>query len=120
MFTLQKTVTISSSHHLNLDYPSPCSNQHGHNWKITVVVKGDELNKNRMLADFKAVKELIMILDHTSLNKIIEQPTAEVIALWVYDKVNAYLYSHWSGDNESPYCEKVIVEESEGSVVTYE
>ena len=45
MFKIQKTMEISGSHQLNLDYDSACKQLHGHNWFVTVYVKADNVNK---------------------------------------------------------------------------
>jgi len=70
MFYISKTMEISASHSLKLDYESPCNNLHGHNWKITVHCKSDKLNNNGMITDFSTIKKVLnTVLDHTNLNK---------------------------------------------------
>lgn len=108
MFYIQKRFEISACHHLNLSYPSKCTNLHGHNWIITVYCKSETLDSNGMVIDFSLVKEIVHgKLDHKNLNEVLDfNPTAENIAHWIYTQV--------------PKCYKVEVQESEGNVAIYE
>ncbi len=108
MYEVRKTMEVSGSHHLHLDYPSKCSNVHGHNWKITVVcrVKDDGLDQNGMVIDFTKIKDVVNRYDHTNLNDFMEQPTAENVAKAIFDDV--------------PHCVRVEVEETEGNKAIYE
>lgn len=67
MYEIRKTLEVSAAHKLKLDYDSPCTHEHGHNWKITVFCKSDEVNTNGMVIDFN--------------------PTAENIAKWIVDSI---------------------------------
>lgn len=107
MFTVTKRMTVSGAHKLNLDYPSKCSNLHGHNWVITVTLKRDDLDKNGMVYDFTKIKELVNGLDHVFINNVVDfNPTAENIAKYLCDRI--------------PYCVRVTVQETEGNEATYE
>ena len=109
MYYVSKRMEIAGSHKLNLDYESKCKNLHGHNWIVTVYLKGESLNHNGMLMDFTHIKKQIHdVLDHQHINDIVEvNPTAENISKWICDKL---------GD----MCYKVEVQESEGNIATYE
>ena len=100
---------IAGSHKLNLDYESKCQNLHGHNWIVTVYLKGEVLNHNGMLIDFTHIKKQIHdVLDHQHINDIVEvNPTAENMSKWICDKLGEMCY-------------KVEVQESEGNIATYE
>ncbi len=78
--------TFSGAHKLNLPYESKCCRLHGHCWKVEVEVIG-EVMEDGMVMDFSEIKKLKKQLDHTYLNDLIEQPTAENIAIWVGGKV---------------------------------
>lgn len=129
MYKVRKTMEISAMHHLNLDYQSPCINNHGHNWIISIEVSGHRLNQHGMLLDFKRIKELIhQEMDHNDLNQIFDfNPTAENIATWVRDRVNQYLDSNKNDykvqiderDVFVPYCSKVIVQESQYNIAEW-
>ena len=91
MYIVKKTLEISASHHLNLSYESKCSSLHGHNWIISIFCRAETLNQ----------------LDHKNLNEILPfNPTAENIARWVCD--------------QTPFCFRVEVQESEGNIAIYE
>jgi len=48
MFEVRIETHFSSAHHL-LNYKGECENQHGHNWKVEVYVRGIELDKSNIL-----------------------------------------------------------------------
>lgn len=108
MYYLEKTIEISGSHYLELDYESKCCQIHGHNWIITVYCKSQELNKNGMVIDFSEIKEKVKSkLDHKNLNDVLSfNPTAENIAKWVCVQIDT--------------CYKVRVQESLGNIAVYE
>ena len=108
MYYVTKKIEISGAHCLELDYPSKCTNLHGHNWNITIYCKSKELDKNGMVVDFSKIKSKIVDkLDHQIVNDVIGMnPTAENIARWCQLQV--------------PNCYRVDVQESSGNLATYE
>lgn len=108
MYYVSKRIEISAAHRLELDYPSKCTNLHGHNWIITVHCRAQELNRNGMVVDFTDIKNAVLDrLDHRCLNDVLPfNPTAENIARWVCDQIEN--------------CYKVEVQESEGNTAVYE
>lgn len=108
MYTVTKRLEISAAHKLTLDYPSPCTRLHGHNWIIEITCQAKELNEQGMVVDFKHIKSTIECeLDHRCLNNVLPcNPTAENIAKWICDKI--------------PNCVRVKVQESEGNVAIYD
>ncbi|MDE6145796.1 MAG: 6-carboxytetrahydropterin synthase [Muribaculaceae bacterium] len=107
MYIVTKRIEISACHRLDLDYPSKCTNLHGHNWIITVTCQSETLNANGMVEDFTAIKEMVQgRLDHADLNAVLPfNPTAENIARWICEQI--------------PTCVRVDVQESEGNVASY-
>lgn len=84
-----KTLRISSGHKLDLNYDSPCKRLHGHNWKVKIIIEGNELDENGMLIDFVEVKKVVDLFDHRYLNDLIHaNPTAEIIAREIADRIN--------------------------------
>lgn len=108
MYYIKKKLEIAGSHRLQLSYESKCQNLHGHNWIVTIHCKSKELNNDGMVIDFTHIKEKIhKKLDHSNLNELFNfNPTAENIAKWIC--------------NNTPYCYKVEVQESEGNIAVYE
>lgn len=108
MYYIKKTFEISAAHSLQLDYESKCCRLHGHNWRITVCCRAEELNGNGMVADFSFIKRNIKDrLDHKVLNEVLPfNPTAENIARWIVDTV--------------PNCYRAEVQESENNIAVYE
>ncbi len=85
---------FSSGHHLR-NYPGECEFPHGHNWKVEVTVRAEELDTLGMGIDFKVlkkqVKEVIEYLDHKNLNElppfIEKNPSSENIARYIFDSL---------------------------------
>jgi 6-pyruvoyltetrahydropterin/6-carboxytetrahydropterin synthase len=71
-------------------YEGPCFRLHGHNYKFFVTVEGEVDPATGMIADFGMIKsavgeEVLSRVDHRNLNDILENPTAENIARWIWE-----------------------------------
>jgi 6-pyruvoyltetrahydropterin/6-carboxytetrahydropterin synthase len=96
MFTVLKSVWFSAAHSLR-EYDGPCARNHGHNYRLEIVVRGRELDGQRMLVDFldldRAVAPLVSRVDHRNLNEVPPfdevNPTAEAIAAWFFRELKA-------------------------------
>ena len=87
---LSKDFTFDAAHNL-INYHGKCERLHGHTYKLRVIVEGTP-DSEGMIIDFielkAAVKErVISRLDHSYINEIISQPSAENIALWIWDEL---------------------------------
>lgn len=89
-----KEFTFDSAHYLpNVPEDHKCRNLHGHTYRVRVYVKGSIDKKLGWVIDFSDVKEAFKPfekqLDHKLLNDIegLENPTAEMIAVWLWDKL---------------------------------
>jgi len=63
MYSVNKQFEFEASHKLLLDYGSPCTNIHGHSYKVDIQLFSDTLDKNGMVIDFtkmKRVKDWVM------------------------------------------------------------
>jgi 6-pyruvoyltetrahydropterin/6-carboxytetrahydropterin synthase len=77
-------------------HPGACRNLHGHNYRLCVSLEGPVDPETGMVADFLHVKKVcqervIARLDHTDLNALLENPTAENIAVWIWNELVAHL-----------------------------
>jgi 6-pyruvoyltetrahydropterin/6-carboxytetrahydropterin synthase len=81
--------------HLLPHHPGKCSRLHGHSYRLEVAIEGPLQQHGPaagMVLDFDdleaAVGKLIeSTLDHRSLNEIIENPTAELLARWIWERL---------------------------------
>jgi len=67
------------------NYEGKCQRLHGHTWRVKVIVQNKALNDQKMVCDFKEIKDAWEKYDHQYLNDFFEQPTAEVLAkaIWI-------------------------------------
>ena len=91
---LHKEFTFDAAHNL-VRYHGKCEALHGHTYRIAVVLEGTP-DEEGMIIDFTElsgiVKErAISLLDHSYVNDVIEQPTAENIALWIWDRIETHV-----------------------------
>lgn len=87
---LRKEFKFDAAHNL-IHYHGKCEALHGHTYRLAVVLEGIP-DAEGMVLDFcelsDVVKERVVSrLDHAYINDIIEQPTAENIAHWVWDQI---------------------------------
>ncbi len=100
MFEVMIESHFSAAHHL-LNYEGECEHQHGHNWKVEVVARGENLDKSGILIDFKVLKKevaaVLDLLDHKDLNELEYfqgfSPSSEVIARFIYKELKKKLYT---------------------------
>jgi len=106
---------FSSAHALR-GYRGKCENTHGHNYKVEVYVRGQQLNHIGLLIDFKdlkaATKKVVDYLDHKNINELspfdVEvNPSAEEMAVFFLhevgrqvndDRVQVYKVRVWETD----------------------
>ena len=104
MFEVTVERTFAAGHFLR-NYKGKCENPHGHNYKVRVTLRGNELDRAGLLLDFRDLKEVmkqvIDRLDHQMLNDIEPftqlNPSAENIARYFYDEANTRLKSVTDG-----------------------
>ena len=111
---------FSGGHHLR-NYPGNCEKPHGHNWKVKVTVRVQELDKLGMGIDFKVLKKevntVVDKLDHCDLNEHPAfqdcNPSSEHIAAFLFAELTEVLKT----DRYSLY--SVQVRETDSSGVIY-
>ena len=106
-----KVFQFDGAHKL-LNYNGKCEKLHGHTWTVHVTVEAD-VGRGGIAFDFARLKQIVeekalSILDHSYVNEIVEEPSAENIALWIWERVAGAV----------PLCE-VRVYETPTSFVTY-
>ena len=89
---LLKIIRKFSSAHRLPQYDGPCYQLHGHTWKVVFLIEGP-VQPNGMVYDFKILKKLLdeQLPDHQYLNDLVENPTAENLATYLFAKVNTAL-----------------------------
>jgi 6-pyruvoyltetrahydropterin/6-carboxytetrahydropterin synthase len=98
MFEVSVEYTFAAGHALR-GYKGKCENVHGHNYKVQLVVAGEQLDATGMLMDFvevrKNIKELVERLDHRFLNDVppfdVLNPSAENIAKYFSDELEPFV-----------------------------
>lgn len=88
---ITKEFTFDAAHFLT-NYHGKCENLHGHTYKLHVTVEGD-IKENGLVIDFIKLKDfvnkkIINKLDHSNLNDFFENPTAELVAKWIWGELN--------------------------------
>lgn len=86
-----KEFTFEAAHRLpKVPIDHKCYRLHGHSWKTRLWLEGtiDEMGWIRDFADIYGVfLPLMDRLDHNYLNDIIENPTSENVAIWIFNEV---------------------------------
>jgi 6-pyruvoyltetrahydropterin/6-carboxytetrahydropterin synthase len=102
--------------HLLPYYEGKCHNLHGHHFDVVVGIKGPIDPLTGMVVDFSWLKGVLEAdvgkFDHTYLNKYIDNPTAELLAKFIFYLVE----SRCTG---LIHVEYVRVWETEGSMAEY-
>lgn len=91
---LIKEFEFDAAHNL-IHYHGKCERLHGHTYKLVVKLEG-EPDEEGMIYDFVELKKLVKErvidkFDHAYLNEIINQPTAENIAIYTWNELKDYL-----------------------------
>ena len=120
MFDIFIKTHFSGGHHLR-EYPGNCERPHGHNWKIKVTVRAQQLDKLGMGIDFKVLKQQVNAvvdeLDHRDLNEHSafqdRNPSSEHIAQFLFQQLKGALTT------ERYQLHAVEVRETDSSGVIY-
>ncbi len=95
---ITKSFSFDSAHWLpHVSETHKCRRLHGHTYTVTVALEGPLDPKMGWVQDYGEMSEafswLREALDHRCLNEIegLENPTAEVLAVWIYDRLKTNL-----------------------------
>jgi 6-pyruvoyltetrahydropterin/6-carboxytetrahydropterin synthase len=91
---IRKQFSFEAAHVLP-HHDGKCSRLHGHSYRLDVSVAGPLQTAGPatgMIVDFDVLAKVvggavIDALDHRSLNELIDNPTSENIAAWIWDKL---------------------------------
>ncbi|MBN2289351.1 MAG: 6-carboxytetrahydropterin synthase QueD [Candidatus Glassbacteria bacterium] len=119
MYRISVDGEFSSAHSLR-DYPGKCARPHGHNWRVRLSVRTQDLDDRGMAVDFGNLKalleEVLAPFDHRDLNSVPPfdtlNPTAENLARIIFEQAEARA-------PDGVAIDKVLVWESEKSRVEY-
>jgi 6-pyruvoyltetrahydropterin/6-carboxytetrahydropterin synthase len=104
MYEISVDESFAAGHYLR-EYKGKCENQHGHNYRVRVTMKGQELDSTGLLYDFVHLKHVIQAvirsLDHRNLNDLAPfdkvNPSAENIAKYIYDEAAKQMHKPANG-----------------------
>ena len=93
--TITQAFTFEAAHHLpHVPETHRCRRLHGHSYRVELTLAGEVDPHTGFVIDFFDVEAVfapvLARLDHYLLNDIegLENPTAENIALWIFQRVN--------------------------------
>lgn len=98
--TITKKFEFEAAHRLP-KHKGICANVHGHTYKLEVEVEREDkqMNEEGMIVDFSILKQLVNVniielMDHKYLNDIFEDPTAENMVFWIFNKLKGVFLDH--------------------------
>ena len=92
---VRRRFEFESAHFLP-NHPGKCRNLHGHSYILEVTVDRTVDPETGMAIDFADLKkvvnrEAVDLLDHHNINDIMENPTAEIMVVWIWKRLNGVL-----------------------------
>jgi 6-pyruvoyltetrahydropterin/6-carboxytetrahydropterin synthase len=91
---IRKSFTFEAAHVLP-HHPGKCARLHGHSYRLDVALEGPLQATGPaagMVEDFEVVSRVVKAavineLDHRSLNELLDNPTAESIVVWIWQRL---------------------------------
>lgn len=114
--TITKRIEFCYGHFLP-GYQGKCANVHGHNsfLEVTISRTSGQPSYQGMVVDFGELKgilsEVVEQLDHKLINDLLPIPTAENIAIWIFNQIDSRLKEALPGVQ----VEKIKVSETSNS-----
>lgn len=92
---MRRRFDFEAAHELP-NHPGKCRQLHGHSYRLVVSVDRPVEPNSGMAIDFSDLKQVVRAevvdrLDHRYLNDLIENPTAEVLARWIWERLSVPL-----------------------------
>lgn len=95
---ISQAFRFEAAHRLpNVPQTHRCHRMHGHSYRIEILLNGPVDSHTGFVVDFFDIEEafgpLLRTLDHQCLNEVpgLENPTAENIAIWIWDRTKPRL-----------------------------
>lgn len=115
MYRITKAWSFAAAHHLpSLPDGHKCRRVHGHNYRVTLTLESMRLDAHGMVVDYGDLAPfgniIASLLDHRDLNGVLTNPTAEVLAAWLYEQA----LTLWPG-----LVTECTVSETDGTTATY-
>lgn len=100
MYEVVVEAQFSAAHRL-VQYQGNCERLHGHNWRVKALVRGETLDSQGLLLDYRALRKelggILQELDHSLLNDHPDfaraNPTSEHLAEWIFRRLAARVES---------------------------
>jgi 6-pyruvoyltetrahydropterin/6-carboxytetrahydropterin synthase len=116
MFEVSVEETFPAGHALR-NYHGKCENVHGHNYRVRLTIRGEQLDQAGLLVDFSDVKRVLRAitdrLDHQFLNDLPPfddlNPSAENMARYFFEECAKELQGVW----------EVRIWETDTAIATY-
>lgn len=110
---LSKIFYLDCAHYLP-KYKGKCESLHGHTYKVIVTIEGPVNQETGLVMDFVEMKQIFKEevdarLDHKLLNDVMENPSAENMAIWI-----------WNALKKKMPLAKITIYESPTSFAEYE
>ena len=120
MYELKIITEFSAAHNLR-NFRGKCEALHGHNWKVEVVLSGNNLDDSGVVLDFAEVKaatsEIMSEIDHRYLNDlpffVENNPSSENIARYIFHRLQQKI------DNDRVRIRRVTAWESQDACASY-
>jgi 6-pyruvoyltetrahydropterin/6-carboxytetrahydropterin synthase len=86
---------FEAAHHLPL-HPGKCFHPHGHSYRLEVGLDTPVNPETGMTIDFEQIEsvvrsEILALCDHKDLNDLMQNPTAENVIVWVWERLEGHL-----------------------------
>lgn len=92
---VRRSFDFEAAHRLPL-HPGKCRDLHGHSYRLRVTVDLPVDRETGLAIDFADLKRIVRVeavdrLDHTYVNDLLDNPTAERMAEWIWERLRAPL-----------------------------
>ena len=92
---VRRSFDFEAAHRLP-HHPGKCRQPHGHSYRLIVTVDRPVDPVSGLAIDFSDLKkvvrrEVVDVVDHTSLNDVLDNPTAELLATWIWGRLHGRL-----------------------------